>query len=127
MEKKYEEIVKMVEQETSNRLELKNNELFYKNSYTKIDRLALLIDFPQEEYKEKNLKPYPIVLEYGEYEHIFPYFQEHSKYPDLFNVKIIEIPIEMYRWIDILFDYSASDWSYRLLEKLKETNQEINF
>ena len=106
----------------NSRFEFKNNTLIYKDNKKVVKQLSILVDFPKEypfnDYI--NCKEKPILLKYGEYDQIIPYFNKLSEHPDFFNPKIIEVPLDMFKWIDIVFDISCSNWVYYLIQEISE-------
>jgi len=99
------------------RFNLINEELFYYQTEKKVKNLAVMIDFPKS--MDVNDKEKPSVLKYGEYNELLPYLKEYSR-EDIFNVKIIQLPIDMYKWVNIMVEIPVSNWAYFLLDELKE-------
>lgn len=105
--------IKIVEEGKSLRFELNHkNELIYMKTNLKVENLSILIDFGIKEDKT------PCALKYGEYDKLLPYLKDYSN-NKIFNVQIIKIPNKMHRWVDIIFDISASNWANYLKEELK--------
>jgi hypothetical protein len=115
-------------EESSNRFSFNSDgKLIYNHNGEVVDQLSILVDFPQGypfiDYL--NIKEKPVVLKYGEYKDILPYLSEYSKRPDIFNTRIINVPLEMFKWVDIIFEISVSNWTYFLIDEIKEKGFQI--
>ena len=107
---------KIVETYESSRFIInKDNKLKYVNGSI-VEDLSILVDF-----HNKN----PIALKYGNINTILPQLDiyKSTTLKDFFDVQIITIPNHMYKWVDIIFDISASNWINYLIEELKDETQ----
>ena len=111
------EFIEEDNEESFQRFNLINGELFYSQTEKRVNNLAVMIDFPKS--MDVNDREKPVVLKYGEYEELLPYLKEYSC-SDIFNVKIIQLPTDMYKWVNIIFEISVSNWAYFLLDELKD-------
>ena len=87
--------------------------LVYKDNGKKVENLSILI-----EYLEKN----SLIFKYGEYEQLIPLLKAHSVIPNS-DFRIIQVPLEDYKWIEFCFEHSASNWVNIFLEYLNKKNK----
>jgi len=90
-----------------------NDILYYRIDNSKVNNLSVLIDFKDDK----------VVLKYGEYNDILPYYYQYQGH-SLFDVKIINIPKKMYFWVDIIYEFSASKWIDYLILELEQYNKD---
>lgn len=95
----------------------KNKVLRYKCNDKIVSRLSILVDFQIT----KDTKP--VVLKYGNYEKLLKYmkiYSERDPEREYFDIRIVEVPNELYKWVDMVFDISTSNWIYYLMDEIKE-------
>lgn len=108
--KNYEDLVSTIFYE-------KNGEVFYNFNNEPVCNLCLLVDF--KPFFEGNN---PIILKYGEEENIKEVLSYYDNVKDFFDLRIIHLPTNKYKWVDYLFSYSANNHILVLLNELgKET------
>jgi len=104
--------------------------LRYTDTNKEVTLLSILVDFPVPEESHQNPSPMlPVVLKYGNFHDLVKISNVYEQHSDIFNVKIINVPLELYKWVDIVFDISASNWVYYLLEEIQiiESNRFTSF
>jgi len=113
-----------VEESYSSRfIEEDNGVLKYQHSGEEVTLLSIMVDFPMKNEKDM----FPVVLKYGNFHDLVKRQQPYLDNSDVFNVKVIPIPLELYKWVDIVFDISASNWVYHLLEEIKIIEESRKF
>jgi len=104
--------IEYVESYPSSRFEIDNSGIIkYGHTGKEVRGLSILLDLDPDGY---------CALKYGEYQELQPHLQKYDikifKY-----IKLISIPKEMYIFIDIIFDISATDkWINLLMSELSK-------
>jgi hypothetical protein len=94
--------------------------LRYTSNNKEVTLLSILVDFPVPEESHQNPSSMlPVVLKYGNFHDLVKISDIYKEHQDVFNVKVINVPLELYKWVDIVFDISASHWVYYLLEEIQ--------
>lgn len=94
--------------------ETKNGLVF--NDHMPITKLGIIADFESEDET-------PILLKHGDFsclEKTLKIFDKLKDGPVAFNIKLIRIPVTMYKWVNVIIHHSASSWIHYLVEELEE-------
>lgn len=104
-----------------------------KFGYTKVEEYSNLFSINGEMVEIKKSfgiiysvdEEYDTLHKHGDFEKVKEIF--HSKYEkiDLFDCRLLEVPIEDYLWINTIINISASNWIKRLVAHLNTFDVEI--